>query len=112
MEVTNEERRGTSCFEFQLQRRIESKVPFNVSEVLWGSDTETKPHIKVSVAEVGRSQKIDSSLSTTSKWGDEIATLQIDEYTPAIPLFFSALRYLQDLHRGVAGVKGSGEDHY
>lgn len=56
-------------------------------EVLWGLDMETEPHIKVSVAEVGRSQKIDSSLSTTSKSGAETATPQIDEYIPAIQLF-------------------------
>lgn len=34
-------------------------------EVLCGSDMEPEPHIKVSVAEVGRSQEMDSSLSTT-----------------------------------------------
>ncbi len=45
-------------------------------EVLRGSDMETESHIKVSEAEVGRSQKIDSSLFTRSKWGDELATLQ------------------------------------
>lgn len=56
-------------------------------EVLWGSDMETKPHIKVSVAEVGRSKKIDSRLSTTSEWEDEPATPQIDEYIPSIHLF-------------------------
>lgn len=33
-------------------------------EVIWGLDTETQPHTKVSVAE---SQKMDSRLSTTSK---------------------------------------------
>lgn len=65
MEVTNEERRGTSCFEFQLQRPIEGEVPFNVSRGATGSDMETELHIKVSVAEVGRSRKIDSSLATT-----------------------------------------------
>lgn len=57
-------------------------------EVLWGLDMETKPHIKVSVAEVGRSEKMDSSLSNTSKWRGEPATSQIDEYIPVIPLFF------------------------
>lgn len=56
-------------------------------EVLWGSNMETEPHIKVSVAEVGRSQKIDSSLSITSEWEDEPSTLQIDEYIPYIQLF-------------------------
>lgn len=35
--------------------------------VLTGSDMETEPHIKVGVAGVGRSWKIDSSLATTSK---------------------------------------------
>lgn len=76
---------------------------------------ETEPHIEVSVAEAGRSQKIDSRLSTTSKWGDKPATPQIDEYISSIQLFlffFSALRYPQYVHRGVAGVKGSGQDHY
>lgn len=56
-------------------------------EVLRGLDMETEPHIKVSVAEVGRSQKMSSSLSSTSKWRDEPATSQIDEYISAIPLF-------------------------
>lgn len=36
-------------------------------EVLWGSDMEPEPQVKVSVAEVGGSRKIHSSLSTTSK---------------------------------------------
>lgn len=56
-------------------------------EVFWGSDMETKPYIKVSVAEVGRSQKMHSRLSTTSKWEDEPATPQIDECIPSIQLF-------------------------
>lgn len=56
-------------------------------EVFWGSDMETEPYIKVSVAEVGGSHKIDSRLSTTSKWEDEPATPQIDECIPSIQLF-------------------------
>ena len=37
-------------------RAIESGAPFNVS---WGCYEETGPHVKVSVAEVARSQKMD-----------------------------------------------------
>lgn len=62
-------------------------MPFNVSRGATGSDMETEPHIKVSVAEVGRSRKIDSSLTTTWKWGDEPTTHQRDEYMPPIPPF-------------------------
>lgn len=51
-------------------------------EVFWGSDMETKPYIKVSVAEVGGSQKIDFRLSTTSKWRDEPASPRMDECVP------------------------------
>lgn len=77
-------------------------------EVLWGSDMESEPHIKVGVAEVGGSKKIDWSLSTTSKWGDEPATPQTDEYTAAIQRLslFSSPGCVHLVHRGVAGWKG------
>lgn len=56
-------------------------------EVLWGWDMETELHIKVSVAEVGRSWKIDSGLSTTSKKEDEPPSPQIDECMLDIQFF-------------------------
>ena len=62
-------------------------------EQLWDSDMRAEPQITVRAAEVPRSQNIDSSLSTASKWGDEPDTPQTDEYTLAIPFFPS----LQDI---------------
>lgn len=77
-------------------------------ESLWGLDMKTETHIKVSVAGVGRSQEIDSSFFSTASKG----RYEYQINTDLLPFFPVAPRYVQHLHRGVAGVKGRSEHHY
>lgn len=104
--MTNEERHGTSCFEFQLQTPIESEVPFNVSWGVMGPVFEAQTSCK---GQFGAWRVTENRLKPLhyikmERWTTHFSNRLIHTSYLTFPLFTSCLKISAiSMQRGVRG---------